>query len=475
MGITPSVNLEEYQNANVTNDYFVITMGWTDRLRLILAPDSIIQSTKEILSYTWQIQDTYSSSGFTEFKLKGTPWRSIGVDNINVKFFMCSLLKHYYSLGWHLETSSDLNRYGHDTDVLFFKRKEPLQTFVICLSLNSTDKIRVLAPENLIPPLRQAICKRWSKGIQDERQYDKSFEFKLKGNPWTDWAHDSREAFEIPCLITDLFQALYREGWNYTCAINSGKSDYSLNALYFHYVPVDIKNDGFFSLTLNKTDRIRLFDLPNELLKNLISIMNEFWPKGIQEQGLKSNCYEFKLKGNPWWSDAEEAVESRKLLSNLFQLFSVNGWKMYGSCDLTKSSSKKSTFFFKYSAPNAGSIHNFCLSLNESDKIRIINNNDMKLPDQIRSSIIQTWPKGIQKEKNYFNSWQFKLNGYPFECLAKTHVYTCILMMTILKTIESNGYRLLCSADVSGKYYHDSNNHTDHPVDLDSWFFEVEN
>jgi hypothetical protein len=59
MGITPCVNLKAYQNTNFTNDYFVITMGRTDRLQLILAPDAIVQSTQEILSYTWQIQDSY--------------------------------------------------------------------------------------------------------------------------------------------------------------------------------------------------------------------------------------------------------------------------------------------------------------------------------------------------------------------------------------------------------------------------------
>jgi len=48
-----------------------------------------------------------------------------------------------------------------------------------------TDRVRLLnAPPGIVTHIEAAICSGWVKGIQDQRDYGGSHEFKIKGNPW---------------------------------------------------------------------------------------------------------------------------------------------------------------------------------------------------------------------------------------------------------------------------------------------------
>lgn len=475
MGVTPSVDLN-IQYARQLN-YFAVQMGYVDRFRLILAPEEIVNATELVLRSTWPIQKIYKKVGFVEFKLEGRPWYTIGEENLNVKYFMCSILQNYYGLGWYLKASTDMQRNSSDTNVLFFHKEIPSATSVICVSLNSHDKMRILGPENVYQLVRQSVASTWPRGIQREQKFGMSYEIKLHGYPWTDWARDSTESFAIPIMMCEIMSNLFRNGWVFAAAIDTGKSQQSLNALYFRYAPEtisesELKNTNFFALSLNKSDRLRL----HRATPDLVSIMTSasygvpsLWLAGIQEQCLINNALEFKLKGNPWLSNQYEAVESRRLISNIFNLLSRYGWNLYATCDLTKHMSNKSTFFFRTKPIEPKSIRNFCVSLNESDKMRLIDS-DSSLVEQVRMAICEGWDRGIHNESDYYSSHQFKLRGFPFASYGSDHIYACVMMTFVLNAIEMKGFRLLCSADVSGKYVSNDNNH--HTLDLHSWFFQ---
>ncbi|RNA31790.1 hypothetical protein BpHYR1_049176 [Brachionus plicatilis] len=475
MGNTPTVNLVNQDQLRLS--YFSVQMSSSDRFRLILAPDEVKQATKNVLNSTWPIQDENHQVGFVEFKLQGSPWYNYGEEDLEVKYFLCSLIKSYYQIGWHLKASTDLERNSSETDVLFFQKLEPVDTSVICLSLNSSDKIRILSPENLYEMIKNCVLNGWPKGIQRERMFGLSYEIKLFGNPWTDWSRDSSDSYNIPILVLEIMRNLFKNGWLFVAAIDSGKRQSSLNALYFRYAPdqitkMDMENTRFFALTLNKSDRIRLHqsdqDL-NALVSNQSYGIHSLWPRGIQRESMIDHALEFKLAGNPWDSHASEAVESRLLLNSLFNLFARYGWNLYATCDLTKHVTNKSTFFFRTKPIEPKSLVNFCLSLNESDKIRLING-DFGLASDVKEAVLNGWHKGIQKESDYFGSYQIKLNGNPFSTFGSDKVYTCAMMTFILSNLQRRGFKLLCSADVSQKYYSDKNNH--YPVDLHTWFFE---
>ena len=475
MGSTPSVHLDVSNQNN--QSYFSIQLGHSDRLRLILAPENVISITKSVLELYWPIQNIQSSSGFVEIKLTGTPWYQIGETDLSVKYFICALLKEYLNVGWHLKASSDLQRTS-ESCVLFFERKEPVSTYVMCLSLNGTDKIRVLAPQEVFNLIRTALQNSWPLGIQREAPFGQGFEFKLKGNPWSDTEYDGQEAFLKPVMISELLSALFANGWLFIGAIDSEKRTHSLNALYFRFLPQEISEHDkfyskFFSISLNKSDRIRLHRASPDLVSTFIGLMPTLWPQGIQNQSSIYNAYEFKLKGNPWVANDMETVESRRLLNDIFRYLASNGVALYATCELTKHLGNKTTFFFRTKSDSTKPLNQFCLSLNESDKLRMIRG-DPNIANAIRQGIMSAWPSGIQLESNYYDALQFKLNGYPFQTNSGTNqVHACVMILKILENLKNNGFTILCSADVSGKYHSDKN--SCYSIDLHSFFFEKNN
>jgi hypothetical protein len=465
MGTAPSVEIQSPSDFK----YFAVQFGHSDRLRLISAQFEVIKQTKNVIESYWRIQTIHESPGFVEFKIEGMPWLATGKKDTDVKHFLCKLIRDFYEIGWHLKITSDLIYSGTGSDVVLFERKSRLSTPVICLSLNDTDRIRIVAEESVISyNVRVAIKRFWSQGIQHEQWLGKSYEFKLKGNPW------AYEQSESTSLMNGILSNLYNIGWVFVSAIDSGNKQYNLNSLYFRFDRTETSkpenlNSRFFALTLNRTDRMQLINAELDLETKLTSKIDQFWPNGL-ELGL--GCF-LVLKGTPWLpKDNSERVSSRALVSNLISFFSQNNWNLYATCILTNSVERKSSFFFRYSEKYPVKVH--CISLNETDKIRFIGDHRMAV-DKIRDSINKNWSKGIQKEKEYYHgSWQFKLKGNPFTHYGSDSIYACYLMMNILDELESKlGLKLISSADVSGEHIKDSKNeYPISPLGLDSWYFE---
>ena len=105
------------------------------------------------------------------------PWLATGKKDTDVKHFLCKLIRDFYEIDWHLKITSDLIYSGTGSDVVLFERKSRFSTPVICLSLNDTDRIRIVAEESVISyNVRVAIKRFWSQGIQHEQWLGKSYE-----------------------------------------------------------------------------------------------------------------------------------------------------------------------------------------------------------------------------------------------------------------------------------------------------------
>ena len=145
-------------------------------------------------------------------------------------------------------------------------------------------------------------------------------------------------------------------------------------------------------------------------------------------------------------------------------MLSQHGWQLYATCDISKSSTKKSTFFFQYKQVVAEPI-NFCFSLNEWNKFRVINGSSSVI-DNVRSSIVDGWPRGIRDEGQYKGSWQFKLHGQPFsQSWNVDNIHAVGMMLYCMHRMKALGFKFICSADLSAKQ-HDGNSR-----DVHSFFF----
>lgn len=138
--------------------------------------------------------------------------------------------------------------------------------------------------------------------------------------------------------------------------------------------------------------------------------------------------------------------------------------------DISHRTIDKSIFILKSCQPMTSP--HFCLSLNEDDKIRLIDC-DLELKEKIRNVILEGWSYGLKKETNYFGSHEFKLASNPWSSVGgNQNLVARKMMCLLLKALMELGWKVICSADVSAKYCVSSSNKApEYPLDVHSWFF----
>ena len=195
MGCTSSVDV----NMPLDFKYFAIQMSHTGKFRLISPSPFIIKKTKKLLEEFWgKISNSRESPGFLEFQLK----KSDSWTDVQMKLFMCHLIKDYYDIGWHLKVSTDLKYYdGNLTDVVIFERKIPISTHVICVSLNESNLLRIFAGDDVLQSIKSMAIKFWPYGIINVQTFDKYYEIELRRNPWSSSSANEDDSYFAVALI----------------------------------------------------------------------------------------------------------------------------------------------------------------------------------------------------------------------------------------------------------------------------------
>lgn len=153
---------------------------------------------------------------------------------------------------------------------------------VCCLTLNETDKIRLIGtgPE-VVTAVRQGITSSWGP-IQRERDYCGAHEFKLLGNPWHGQGAD---AVRSRRLITGVLRAMAQQGWNLIQAADVSKKQSDKDSMFFESVQltnglVDIGQVDMFAVSFNMSDRIRLIDAPAHIPALVKQAIQSQWKLG---------------------------------------------------------------------------------------------------------------------------------------------------------------------------------------------------
>ena len=147
----------------------------------------------------------------------------------------------------------------------------------------------------------------------------------------------------------------------------------------------------------------------------------------------------------------------------------MHGWAIMAALDTSRSLSDTSFLIFR-STPSR-SMHYMCLSLNETDKIRLINA-PSDVVKVVHDSIQTYYTYGIQRFENYGSVPEFKLNGRPWSGDKNYSKHGRQLLMLLMDCLVKLGFGFAISADVSAKYYSDSDDSSDdHKEDVHSWWF----
>ncbi|WVQ88780.1 hypothetical protein IAS59_002517 [Cryptococcus gattii] len=180
-----------------------------------------------------------------------------------------------------------------------------------CIHLARSDRIRLIGlPSVVYDDVEQAILRVWVPGLQGKFPMYQSFEWKLSGYPWTG---QGAEAVQARRLLCHVLHALSKHGW------------------YLHMRGI--------------SSRYRL-------MKQAFMTAVRTWSRGIQSEKEKEpGCYQFKLKGLPWYtSDGDQVIHARLLGCTILTAMDSVGFELKGSVDMSTGTSEYAndmdTWFF---------------------------------------------------------------------------------------------------------------------------------
>lgn len=225
----------------------------------------------------------------------------------------------------------------------------------------------------------------------------------------------------------------------------------------------EFENIQICTISLNRTDRLRLIDVPYAIIEPMRIAISNSWGY-IQNEREYHGTYEFKLTGRPWCGQGHDAVRSRQLLVAVLSTMAQYGWNCLQAADISKKPVDKDTLFFERDIPDPN-VEMFSISFNKTDRIRIIASEhpEVVLPC-VRHAIDSQWGGEIQNGRNYFGSFEFKLKGKPWHAVGSDGVRVRRLLCQMIANMKTIGYKLYASVNISvGKGKTVS--------DIESWVF----
>ncbi|KAK9375221.1 uncharacterized protein V1513DRAFT_431098 [Lipomyces chichibuensis] len=205
----------------------------------------------------------------------------------------------------------------------------PFRTKFASLSMHMTDRIRLLRfPDRDVTQILNIIRLSWPRGIQDTRDYDAAKEVKLYGRPWSlsSWGAERTEARRLICQI---LHGLFDMGWILQASVDISKKEYDKDTLLFRYQQPPPPSCIWMSISFNRSDRLQLIDVPQELGPLLVQAYGE----KVQDYQFKGSVFEIKFRGYPWQADGTETVQTRLMLLTLLECLEQQGFSLYASID----------------------------------------------------------------------------------------------------------------------------------------------
>ncbi len=411
--------------------------------------------------------------GATQLKLPGFPFcLRVNKDHSTLgKIFATRVFEEMYAMGYDFVCSADLTRTLDHSTWFFAKSQqaERIKRRFLCVAPGGFDKLVVVqGDEHLISVLQDAIVQAWELGIQREgsrhTKYENVYEFKLKGNPWV---RTGEESAMCRRLLLNIIGCLGQLHWKLVASTNlKGGTD---TMLFVYEEDYSTSLQDLAMISLNRHDRVRLVNF-SENVRPIVkqSIMTRYQQEPPSEKTYHE-AYEFKLQGRPFFCSGEDAVSSRRLISQILSDLSSTGWDCFNTMDVTRRLSDKSVFIMQRSQPLVGAKF-ACVALTDMDHMRFIDF-PSHVTEALRQAVLEHYMPGVHKEKQTDpDCLKLYLKGRPWLSITVFTLHARAFLMKMLEAAAKHGWYLKASADVSAVYVRPKNGR-DHPLDVHSWFF----
>ena len=308
------------------------------------------------------------------------------------------------------------------------------------------DQIQIFNADDDVVSIIRTNLERNYRGIQKESRKDDVYLFKCHGYPFsTSYSSDHQMFINCMCIVLkEMCEAGYIK-------IFSGDMNWYIDysAWFFYKSPNAVAKDiEFCAVDLWGWDKLKLFNCEMQICEAVKYTVHEHW-RGIQKAEQDNLSYVLKLKGYPWTSTGgDDSVKNRLLIMKILQTMASYGWTLYSATNIDNHTD---TLFFcrkrnlYISREFCSSI--FAISLNANDRLRLINA-DGGVIQAMKRIIESNWPE-VQKEGDYYGSYEFKLKGTPWWVRGERSLPSVSLLCAIFTELRRLGWKAIMNLDIS--------------------------
>uniref|UniRef100_A0A1I8I0A5 Tudor domain-containing protein n=1 Tax=Macrostomum lignano TaxID=282301 RepID=A0A1I8I0A5_9PLAT len=278
-------------------------------------------------------------------------------------------------------------------------------------------------------------------------------ELRLSGCPWTAQKADGASARRLLLRLVELMQ---RNGWQLLTSARIKDSSDSL--------ALSLQQAQLMLISLHDKQSVRMEGGdPDSDSTWLANALNRLWHRGVQSHGNYYGAVDIRLGGSPWLpTDKNSKNLCRQLICRLLGELRTRGWRVLHSLDIYRRYPViKSAFLFARTAPEPEPVRHCCFWTGVSNRLSFID-----VPEGLLESSIAVANAcgNVASQKAREHAYELKFRGQACNKLDWR-----ILLTNLLGEFTTNGWRLACTGNVSGRFYSDDS--TSYSLEVHSWWF----
>ena len=316
-----------------------------------------------------------------------------------------------------------------------------------CISMQHVNDITAVHLDDAgVAAIHQAVQETWKQGIAPlDPDCGPVTWFKLGGQPFVKADEDT--SIQLRQMVGKILERLAAVGWKVTQTAQIGRK-FEQSTIFLRKSAPEVSPLPYIGIGLSSNDSLVFVNLPANLEQPLREAIQIAWRLGHQEWAYKDGVLKVKLRGTPWKSSDEQAIQSKIVIQDIIAALRRHQWAFV--CNVNTKSTTDSLFFRFEPDIVPGEGIEFCtISLNRSDRMRLIKVKEDVI-SRIRQVIESIWaPEKIQKEKEWHGSWEFKLAGIPWHSSSDDSIKARYLILKVMEAMREMSWHVVAAINMS--------------------------
>jgi hypothetical protein len=205
--------------------------------------------------------------------------------------------------------------------------------------------------------------------------------------------------------------------------------------------------DAFATLTISKSDRIRLISFPPIIVDAVQEIIQSTWPRGIQNTREYNGAHEFKLCGWPWGTSRDESLLATRLMCRILEMLYTHGWVISLPTGISRHLENKAGLIFRHQQQEPNPCEWVAISFNSGDMLHFVD-----APTSLVQAVaadLSLVTKSHQPHKVQ-DVYELKIYGQPWNAFGQDSMQAWKLAMKLMESLEAHGFSICASVSQNG-------------------------